>query len=249
MVEFKKYGWIPDVPDHRDLKFKATIVKTALPKHVDLRVGMPAIYDQGELGSCTANGIAAQFDYIYNTIHKSFITPSRLFIYYGEREIEGSIGEDSGAMIRDGIKYVADKGTCKESTWAYNINKFTEKPSQESYNEASKYKITKYQRVNSLTQLKQALAQGMPVVFGFSVYESFESTKTSKTGIVTKPRKTERILGGHCVLAVGYDTTKKIIIVRNSWGTGWGDNGYCYFPESYFTKDLTDDFWAIQITT
>lgn len=244
-----KYSWIPDLPDHRDFKFKAQIVKTALPKAVDLRPGMPPIYDQGELGSCTGNGIAAQFDYIYNKEHKSFINPSRLFIYYNERVIEGSVSEDAGAMIRDGIKSVASTGVCKESTWPYDITKFADKPSAVAYQEALGFTIKKYERINSVTQCKQALAQGLPVVFGFSVYESFESDKVAKTGIVSKPRKSERLLGGHCVDQVGYDDTKKWFICRNSWGTGWGDKGYFYMPYTYFTSALTDDFWAIQITS
>lgn len=246
MSNIGKYGWVPDRPDHRDEKFKADIVRTVLPKKIDTRVNHPNIYDQSTLGSCTSNGISDIFDYTHFKIHKEFMYPSRLFIYYGEREMEGTINEDSGAMIRDGIKFVASAGVCPEKMWTYDISKFTIKPPSIAYTEARKHKILSYQRVNSLLQLKQALAQDMPVVFGFTVYESFESEKVAKTGIMTYPKKTERSLGGHCVVAVGYDDDKKWVICRNSWGTSWGDKGYFYMPYSYFIKDLTDDFWCIK---
>lgn len=245
----RKYSWIPDIPDQRDKLFKAEIVRTALPKKVDTRKNHPSIYDQTTLGSCTGNGISDIYDYAYFKQHKEFIYPSRLFIYYGEREIEGSVNEDAGAMIRDGIKFVADKGVCKEKTWPYDVSKFAQKPPLNAYEEAINFKIFSYERVNTLTQLKQSLAQDRPVVFGFSVYESFESNKVATTGIVPIPKKKERLLGGHCVVAVGYDDDKKWVICRNSWGSKWGDRGYFYLPQAYFTKDLTDDFWSIKLVS
>ena len=245
----RKYSWVPDIPDHRDWKYSAKITRIDLPRKVDLRIGQSEVYDQGNLGSCVANSTCAQFDYLYNKEHKSFLHPSRLFVYRGARELEGYINEDSGCMIRDAIKYLASTGVCKESTWTYDISKFADKPSIEAYNEASKFKIVKYERANSLLQMQQAAAQGYCTAFGFTVYESFESDKTARTGICTKPRKTERALGGHAVLFCGYDMDTKRALVRNSWGKEWGQGGYFWMPFTYFTKDLTDDYWVIHTTT
>jgi len=139
----KHYGWLPDLPDHRDHLYAAPIaVLQALPPHVDLRPQCPPIYDQGQLGSCTANGIAGaiHFDRMKQHLQPNF-TPSRLFIYYNERVIEGTVNEDSGAMIRDGIKSVATQGDCPETEWPYDITKFTVKPPANCYTDAPKYRV------------------------------------------------------------------------------------------------------------
>jgi C1A family cysteine protease len=161
--------------------------------------------------------------------------------------MEGTVHDDSGAYIRTGIKSAAKNGICTETTYPYNINKFTEKPTENCYAEALNYQVLSYERISTLLQLKQALAEGHSVSFGFSVYESFQTDKVSKTGKMKKPRKNERLLGGHAVLAVGYDDSQKHVIVKNSWGTEWGDKGYFYMPYSYITPSLTDDFWVIKI--
>ncbi len=126
------YGWRPDMPDGRDLRYAAPpAALEELPDKVDLRQQCPPIYDQGQLGSCTANAIggALEFDQIKQGQASPF-TPSRLFIYYNEREIEGSVDSDDGAEIRDGVKSVANQGACKEATWPYDIDKFRDKPSE-----------------------------------------------------------------------------------------------------------------------
>lgn len=242
-----KLNWKPDLPDARDFKFSASISKSDLPKKVDLRDKQSPVYNQLSLGSCTANAICGQFDHKHCLVNGKFINPSRLFLYYNEREMEGTVHDDSGAYIRDGIKSAAKHGICTEATYPYNINKFTEKPPAHCYSEALNYQTLSYERIATLLQLKQALAQGHSISFGFSVYESFQTEKVAKTGKMRKPRKTERLLGGHAVLAVGYDDSKKHVIVKNSWGTEWGDNGYFYMPYSYITPTLTDDFWVIKI--
>lgn len=246
--EVQRFGWVPDLPDARDFMYSAPeAVLTKLPTKADLRPKMPKIYDQGELGSCTANAIGAAFEFEQIKEGQTDFTPSRLFIYYNERAMEGTIDTDSGAMIRDGIKSVAKVGVCTETTWPYDIPKFTEKPPKTAYTEAKKHQALIYRRVlGNLHQMQGCLASGLPFVFGFSVYESFMSADVAKTGEVPLPPRGEQLIGGHAVLAVGYDDKIQRFIVRNSWGTGWGMKGYYTMPYGYLTDPgLARDFWAI----
>ncbi len=246
----KGYGWVPDLPDGRDMLYAAPVRPLAvLPSRVDLRAKCPPVYDQGELGSCTANAIGAalEFDQMRQGAGEVF-PPSRLFIYYNERALEGTIQSDSGAQIRDGIKTVAKQGACKEEAWPYDIARFRNKPSKGCYTEAEKHQAILYLRVTqTLSQLKGCLAEGFPFVFGFTVYESFESAKVAKTGHAPMPAAKEAVLGGHAVLAVGYDERRQWFIVRNSWGPKWGMSGYFTLPYPYLTQgSLSSDFWTIR---
>jgi C1A family cysteine protease len=244
----ERFGWVPDLPDARDFMYSAPEkVLTALPKKADLRPKMPKIYDQGQLGSCTANAIGAAFEFEQIKEGQTDFMPSRLFIYYNERALEGTIDTDSGAMIRDGMKSVAKVGVCTETTWPYDVPRFTEKPPKTAYTEAKKHQALVYRRVMAnLHQMQGCLASGYPFVFGFSVYESFMSEDVAKTGKVPLPPRGEQLLGGHAVLAVGYDDADQSFIVRNSWGTAWGIKGYCTMPYGYLTDpQLARDFWAI----
>jgi C1A family cysteine protease len=212
---------------------------------------MPAIYDQGDLGSCTANAVGAVVQYERILLkHKPDFIPSRLFIYYNERVLEGTIDWDSGASIRDSIRAVAQWGECPENEWIYDIAQFATRPTDQCFTDALKYKALKYEHVlQSLTQLKTALSLGKPVTFGFTVYQSFESSTVTRTGIVPLPKRTESVLGGHAVVLVGYDEDIQRFIVRNSWGTNWGMAGYFTMPYSYVTNvNLASDFWAITAT-
>lgn len=243
------YGWVPDLPDRRDHIYAAPArVLAALPPSVDLRQHCPPVYDQGALGSCTAQAIGAahEFNQRRQGDPMSF-TPSRLFIYYNERVAIGTVNEDSGAMIRDGIKSLAKQGAPPEKLWPYRISRFTKKPTPTAYAEAEKHQSLEYSRLSgTLNDLRACLAEGFPFVFGFTVYESFESAVVARTGIMPMPGRNERSLGGHAVLAVGYDTVKSRFIVRNSWSDGWGDKGYFYMPFNFMTnRNLTDDFWKI----
>jgi C1A family cysteine protease len=244
------YGWVPDLPDQRDRIYQAPQrMVAALPRAVDLRVGCPGVYDQGDLGSCTANAIAGalEFDQIKQRMTDVFV-PSRLFIYYNERVIENTVDEDAGAMIRDGIKSVSKQGAPHEKIWPYVVAKFKTKPTPAVYKDAAKHRALLYQRVTqTLQQLKGCLAAGYPIVFGFSVYESFESDAVAKSGKVPMPSSKEKQLGGHAVLAVGYDDKLKRFIVRNSWGPTWGMAGYFTMPYDYLVDaNLADDFWTIK---
>jgi len=242
----RKYTWKPDVPDHRDFVLKTPRGKR-LPTNVDLRNQCPSVYDQGELGSCTANAIAAahEFDQMRQKI--AAYVPSRLFIYYNERAIEGTIASDSGAMIRDGIKTLSKIGVCPEADWTYDVSRFTVKPSDSCFATASQHKGVTYQRVSrTLAAMRGCLASGLPFVFGFSGYESFESDQVASTGVLNMPTKTEQNLGGHAVLCVGYDDASQRFIVRNSWGSGWGQHGYFTIPYAYLLdSNLSDDFWTV----
>jgi C1A family cysteine protease len=237
------------MPDGRDLRYGAPPETIAvLPDQVDLRPQCPSVYDQGQLGSCTANAIGAALEFDQMKQGQSAFTPSRLFIYYNEREIEGTVDSDSGAEIRDGVKSVNQQGACKEDTWPYDIDKFRDKPSDPSYSEGTEHQSIQYLRVTqTLSQLKGCLAEGFPIIFGFVVYESFESKEVADSGHVEIPRAGEQQLGGHAVLAVGYEEANQWFIVRNSWGDGWGMDGYFTMPYPYLMQpSLASDLWTIR---
>ena len=246
----RHYGWLPDVPDHRDHLYATLVSVARLPEKIDLRSECPPVYDQGSLGSCTANAIGAaiQIERIKQKLVPDFI-PSRLFIYYNERVIENTITSDSGAQIRDGIKSIATQGDCPESEWPYKIEKFTDKPSVKCYKDAVKYTAVKYQRVPQiLNQMKGCLASGYPFVFGFSVYSGFENEAVAETGELQMPTSKESLLGGHAVVAVGYDDKTKRFTVRNSWGENWGIKGHFTMPYAYLAdSNLADDLWTLRL--
>lgn len=245
-----QYGWIPDLPDERDHLFAAAPeTMAALPRKIDLRPHCPAVYDQGKLGSCTANAIAGalQFDRLKEKL--SDFTPSRLFIYYNERAIEGSVGFDGGAQLRDGIKAVNALGACDERDWPYDIARFAERPPEQAYRDALMDRALLYQRLPQATaQMRACLAAGYPFVFGFTVYESFETAAVAATGQASLPRPGERAVGGHAVMAVGYEDDGERFLVRNSWGAGWGMDGYFTLPSAYLLNPfLAADFWTIRL--
>jgi C1A family cysteine protease len=243
------FGWDPDLPDARD-KFLLAPVNLVRPAKVDLTAGCPPVYDQGALGSCTANAIAAalEFDQKKQTLEPVFV-PSRLFIYYNERALEGTIREDAGAQIRDGFKTVAKQGAPHEALWPYVISRFAAKPNVRAYRDAAKHPAILYQRlVQTPAMLETCLAGGFPFVFGFTVYDSFESDAVASSGTVPMPGPSEEVLGGHAVLCVGYDQAAQRFLVRNSWGPGWGTGGYFTMPYAYLTDvNLADDFWTVTL--
>jgi len=249
--KISRYGWTPDLPDQRDFVYAAPrTVLRKLPSKIDLRKKCPSVYDQGDLGSCTANAIGAAFEFEVLKQSKSMdFMPSRLFIYYNERVIENTVNTDSGAQIRDGMKCVNKQGICPETMWPYHINQFAQKPSGECYNAALDHQVLSYHRITrSLNQMKGCLADGYPFVIGFTVYESFESEAVAKNGKLNMPKKNEQLMGGHAVLIVGYDDKSSRFIARNSWGTGWGQKGYFTMPYDYLMNgDLSDDFWTIRV--
>lgn len=255
------YGWRPEPKDHRDRRYTApyTLLLAPLPKAVDLRPQMPAVWNQGQLGSCTGHGITACDMFLaasqwmaknpgkaWADAYAAVVMRSRLGLYYLERAMEGTINSDAGGMIRDGIKCLVNQGCGSEKLWPYDITKFTQKPSAVWFKDGLNNQLLTYTKIadGSLMNMKACLAEGFPFVFGFTVYESFESPAVEKTGIMPIPERTERALGGHCVAAVGYDDASQRLLVRNSWGTDWGMAGYFTMPYAV-TPDCTD-CWTLR---
>ncbi len=244
----RNYGWKPDLPDHRDHMFAIRYLSVQLPSKVDLHSVCPPVYDQGQLGSCTANALAGALDFERKRQKLPFLTPSRLFIYYNERVIENTVDTDSGATLRDGMKAVSAQGACTETLWPYRIDKYRNKPAASCYKAGLQHRALQYSRLTrDLTSMKTCLAAGFPFVFGFTVYESFESDVVAQTGKVPMPRANEAVMGGHAVLAVGYSEPSQRFLLRNSWGPSWGLNGYFTMPYAYLTDpNLADDFWTVR---
>ena len=248
----KKYGWVPDLPDIRDFKYAAprrNLFTPRLPKKVDLSGLCPAVYDQGVLGSCTANAIAAAIQFDLMKQKAEIFMPSRLFIYYNERVLEGTASYDSGATLRSGLKTVVKEGTCPEPEWEYVIHKFSVKPPKPCYASAQKHQVLEYRRVaQKLSEIKGCLAEGYPFVFGFMCYDSFESPEVSRSGDLSLPQAGETPRGGHAVMCVGYDDDLGVVKILNSWGASWGAEGYFTMPYSYIENtDLARDFWTIRL--
>ena len=242
------YGWVPDRPDDRDKLYAAIAAPPkVLPSKVDLRAGCSPVEDQGQLGSCTGNALVGNLEFLEIKAGNGVTDLSRLFIYYNERAMEGTINSDAGAAIRDGVKSLVKQGVCTEKKWPYNIAKFTQTPSKACYKEAKNHQVTSYHRILSLQEMKQCLAEGYPFVFGFTVYTAFESASVAKTGTLNLPKPNETVLGGHAVVAVGYDESAKRMLVRNSWGADWGIKGYFTMPYDYISNNnLADDLWTLR---
>jgi len=249
-----KYHWKASPPN---LQFPIynQVAPSITPTIVDLRPYASPIDDQGNLGSCTGNAIAGAIDLV-DYENKKSERVSRLFIYYQERVIEGDITKDNGAYIHDGITACSQTGAPLESLWPYTVSKFAVQPNQTAYTDAAKRKVTGYSKCNNFAAVKTALANKAPVVIGFYVYSSFESGtwwQPRGTGLMPYPNtRTEQLLGGHAVCIVGYNDNltgpagKGYFIVRNSWGTSWGQQGYFYMPYSVIQNtSMSSDFWAI----
>jgi len=262
----RTYGWKKQVDDHRDFKMRdlkaVRPMAVSLPKVVNLRQWCSEVQDQGSLGSCTANAWAGILQYNENKYPvkgRKYFDMSRLFIYYNERVIGNTVNEDSGAQLRDGAKAIATYGSCAEYDWPYDVTKFTDKPTLACYKVALPNHIHSYYSLDggnsskTLNNLKTCIASGQPFVFGFSVYNSFESQEMADTGIMPMPSSQELKdgpIGGHAVMAVGYNDNEERFLVRNSWGTGWGlkgiNGGYFTMPYEFISDaNQASDFWTV----
>jgi C1A family cysteine protease len=256
----RKYNWRPDLPDHRDMRLMFS-EPVNLPASVDLRPQCPPVVDQGQIGSCSANALAGAMGFLEmaDAVAKAdpsvdfdasaFTAFSRLFIYFQEREIEGDVDSDGGAQIRDGVSALNQVGCCAEAEWPYDQAALYTKPTDQCVADAGSHKISQYLSLDGsdASNLKQCLAAGFPFVFGFTVYESFESAAVAATGVMPMPDPGESSLGGHAVLCVGYDDEKGAFLVRNSWGSGWGEGGHFWMPYAYMTNpDLASDYWTLR---
>jgi len=248
-MRIPKYHWARQPVDTRDISLDLPTIATP-PSVIDLRAYCSPVDDQGQLGSCTGNAIAGCIEYMDRRYNNKQTQVSRMFIYYYERLIEGTVNYDSGAYIRDGIKATYTYGAPLESLWPYTISKFKTPPTSTAVQDAARRKVTLYESIanGNVSACQTALASGFPVVIGFDVYSSFESQSVANTGMMPYPNtRTEQLLGGHCVLLVGYNNNTQRFIVRNSWGTSWGDRGYFYMPYQVIQNtNMSSDFWVIK---
>ncbi|MBO9540948.1 C1 family peptidase [bacterium] len=221
--------------------------RALLPASVDLRTTgkVSPVYDQGQLGACTAFAMGKGLrETLTNMSGAPSQSLSAMYLYYKERERMGTINEDSGAMMVDGMEVLKANGNALDSTMPYVVSKFKEAPSAKAEAEAAAFKIEDFTLLNGLDQLKAELAKGNPGVFGYTVYKSFMTPAVAKTGMMPMPKPGEQILGGHAVFIVGYDDAKQVLIIKNSWGGGWGDKGYFYMPYAYVTADKVDEIYV-----
>lgn len=270
MTQKFRFGWQRDLPDFRDkapqsaeiseVLEKSKPLKAAakkLPVAVDLRQWFSPIEDQGDLGSCTANAGIGLLEYYERRAFGRHLDASRLFLYKVTRNLMGETG-DTGAYLRDTMKAMVLFGVPPEQYWQYDIPRFDEDPPAFCYAFAENYKTIKYYRIDPpgmnttaiLSTIRQKLAAGLPQMFGFTVYSSIPPSGDGR-GEIPYPQRGERVLGGHAIVAVGYDDNKIIgadqgaLMIRNSWGTEWGMGGYGWLPYKYVEMGLAVDFWAL----
>jgi C1A family cysteine protease len=254
------YGYKPDCHDkskdklygadeHTQKEVIASLSNLAATGVVDLRDQPQApIYDQGQLGSCTANATAAMLSFVEGKEGNTPEQLSRLFIYRRARKLEGTIDTDSGATLADTLLGIAEKGAPLESDWPYDVTKFADLAPPEVWGQAwGRIAGFDYFRLTSLSDMKACLDAGYPFVFGIQVYDSFESQTVADTGMVPMPNvELEQCLGGHALCCMGYSNAMQAFLVRNSWGQ-WGINGYCWIPYAYLSNPaLSSDFWTVR---
>jgi C1A family cysteine protease len=233
--------------DLRDYIFSKT-VSISGNTIVDLRDKFKPAYNQLSIGSCASNATCAVYEYITNTRLKKDYMPSRLGLYYDARVLAGWPDKDNGSYIRDNFKVAAKQGLYSEILWPYVVKNVFFKPSARCYKEANKHQAIVYEKVpQKLESICAALNADLPIVFGFKVYSNFMSIKTASSGILNMPGIKDIYKGRHAVVLVGYDLEKKIFIVRNSWGSNWGQKGYFTMPFDYvLSNSLSFDFWLMR---
>lgn len=244
MNEEFRYRVSPDKVDWRDRYYN--FARTKLNEVIDMRSMASAVEQQSDLGSCTAQAIVGAYELLTKRDYPDQYTElSRLFVYYNARKLEGVINEDEGAYIRDAIKAVSHYGICEEQLWPYSVENFAVQPTTECYNNGKKRTLKKYYRISGLDDILDALNAQYPIVAGIIVYGSFNQISPSNA-ILPMPSDTERELGAHAVLLVGYDLSRKLLLARNSFGPLWGEHGYFWIPFDYVSQDLTDA-WIFDI--
>jgi C1A family cysteine protease len=233
-----------------DWKYRPrTSVVRRLPAVVDLRRHCPPMYDQLHLNACSANAIAAALR--FNELkegHTDVPSPSRLFIYFNERVLAGVVGTNSPVALRDGYRTITKIGACPERLWPYDPRRFRRHPAPACYESTHLSRAIAYYRIRrAISHIRACLAEGFPFVLALAVHQSMIDRPARQTGVLPVPTRRDRLRGGHAVLVVGYDHARRLLVFRNSWGTGWGDRGYGYMPYAFLaSSDLTWDFWTMR---
>lgn len=241
----------------------AAPARAALPASVDLRKWCSPIENQGNLGSCTAHAGVGVVEYFERRAFGKHLDASRLFLYKVTRNLLHLTG-DTGAYLRSTMAAMVLFGVPPEEYWPYDTAAFEQEPSAFCYAFAQSYQAIAYHRLDPkgtsgaalLAKIKSYLAAGLPAMFGFTVFDSYEQADT--TGKIPFPARVEDVVGGHAVVAVGYDDALKIknagpgadettgaLLIRNSWGTGWGEKGYGWLPYEYVLQGLAEDWWSL----
>lgn len=262
-------GWARELPDLRDFTLEQPRVQkilqgsavlgeptAALETSIDLRKWCPPIEDQGQLGSCTAQAGVGLMEYYERRAFNTHLDASRLFLYKVTRNLLHWTG-DPGAYLRTTLKAMVLFGVPPEEYWPYDVGRFEQEPPAFCYAFAQNYQPLSYLRLDPagtlpealLARIKQMLVGGFPSIFGFTVYSSL--SQAASTGEIPFPQQGDRAVGGHAVMAVGYDDRKSIggrtgaLLIRNSWGRGWGREGYGWLPYAYVESGLAVDWWTI----
>jgi C1A family cysteine protease len=266
-------GWLPDFPDFRDytpdheavapLLSATKVAKTeSLPASADLRAWCSPIEDQEQLGSCTANASVGLVEYFERRACGRHVDASRLFVYKATRNLLHWTG-DTGAFLRSAMGALVLFGAPPEEYWPYEIAHFDDEPPAFAYAFGQNFQAIKYLRLDPpgttpgqlVQEIKKFLTSGFPSMFGFTVYSSIRQANTN--GKIPMPGPNEQVEGGHAIVAVGFDdamtitntdanvTSKGAFLIRNSWGTSWGDAGYGWLPYDYVMKGLADDWWTL----
>jgi C1A family cysteine protease len=250
----RSYGWHRSTRPSPHPRYTIPTYHAAgnLPASVDLTPECPAVYDQGQLGSCTGNALAGLFQFLLMKLGRPSFVPSRLMIYWGERAIEGTKDQDAGANGDDGMTFLQTKGVCPETTWPYDPTQFAVIPPPIAWAEATHHKIADPVTIDNtnLDEIRSCLASGYPIAFGFVAYPELESQEVAASGMLPLPAAGEQPIGGHEVLIVGYDDATQLFKLRNSWGPGWGLDGYFMMPYAYATDtNLASDFRSAKIAS
>lgn len=255
----RTFGWKkPDMAGRRVYRVVRDPNAKPLPYYFTLWLSFPPVQDQGDLGSCTGHGWAGEFDHCRIEQGLKPLPASRLFIYWCERQIEGSTADDSGAAVQDGIRALSAYGVCPEGMWPYATAKFNVKPPDAAWTAALGEKVAQYHAVDTtdLHTVKSEIFARHGVVFGFTCYPEMQSAYCARTGNLIPSLPSEQPIGGHCVVATGWDdgrtyvrndgsVGKGMIQCRNSWSAGWGDKGRLWIPYSMFTDPaIVSDAWV-----
>lgn len=261
-------GYVPDIPDIRDFTLRdiqeelPKLETNGIDKLVDNRKWCSPIFNQSTQGACTGASAVAMFEYMERKANNRHVDGSVSFVYYNSRVNAGfDVRSDTGSYIRSTIQAIVDDGVAEEKRFPYNPKVWSLKPSEEVYRKASRFRATKYLRLDDTTndlinRMRSMVYTGFPINFGFGVYECINDV-TKNVPVIPYPSKGEKQLGGHAVTIVGYDDeapsrnkrdgnqTKGAFLIQNSWGTGWGNNGFFYMPYKYFETGLALDVWTI----